>query len=138
MPRTYREMVEDAAAETESIPATALAELLRDEPTALVIEVRDLPDIATTGLIPGSATISLGTLAKKACLERPPDKRDRRLDDRDRPLVTTCQAGPMAIIAADTLRQMGFTRVAYLDGGTDAWLNAGFPTEPLPASTERR
>jgi rhodanese-related sulfurtransferase len=138
MPLTFRKMVEDAATRAESLPPEDVERLLRDEPTALVIEVRDREDIETTGMIPGSIAISLGTLAKKACLERPADRRDRRLDDRDRPIVTTCEVGLMAILAASTLRDMGFSRVAYLDGGTQAWKESGFPTVPLDAATGRR
>jgi rhodanese-related sulfurtransferase len=131
MSKTFRQMVDEARAATRAISPQVACALLERDPSALVIEVRDRSDITTTGLIPGSATISLGTLPKKACLERPPDKRDSRLDDRSRPIVTTCEAGPMAILAAQTLTEMGFTRVAYLDGGTRAWIDAGFPTEPL-------
>ncbi len=131
MAKTFRQMVDEARAATRAISPQAAHDLLRDDDRALVVEVRDLADIATTGLIPGAATISLGTLPKQACLERPPEKRDRRLDDRTRAIITTCEAGPMGILAAKTLDEMGFTRVAYLAGGTQAWVDAGFPTEPL-------
>ena len=131
MATTFRQMVDAARAETTAISPQAAHELLQRDGRALVIEVRDLADIATTGLIPGAATISLGTLPKKACLERPPEKRDLRLDDRTRPLITTCEAGPMAILAAQVLGAMGFVHVAYLDGGTMAWQEAGYPTEPV-------
>jgi rhodanese-related sulfurtransferase len=131
MAKTFREMVERARSKSQSIAPDATRQLLATEPGALVVDVRDLADIATTGVIPGTATISLGTLAKKACLERPPDKRDTRLDDRSRPIVTTCEVGLMAILAAQTLQEMGFTRVAYVDGGTQAWIDAGYPVVPL-------
>ena len=45
------------------------------------------------------------------------------------PIITACQGGPMGALAAQALKHRGFTRVAYVDGGTQAWLDAGYPTE---------
>src|ERR671920_156258 len=100
MPKTFQQMVDEARSETQAIDAQNALTLLAQDTGALVIDVRDLADISMTGLIRGAATISLGTLPKKACLERPAEKRDPRLDDRSRPIITTCEAGPMAILAA--------------------------------------
>ena len=36
----------------------------------------------------------------------------------------------MSALAAKTLKEMGFTDVAYLAGGIQAWKDAGLPTEP--------
>lgn len=35
----------------------------------------------------------------------------------------------MSAMAAKTLKDMGFENVAYLDGGTQAWKDAGLPTQ---------
>jgi rhodanese-related sulfurtransferase len=43
-------------------------------------------------------------------------------------VVTSCQAGPMAAIAAHALAKLGFSDVRYIDGGTQAWLDAGHET----------
>jgi rhodanese-related sulfurtransferase len=47
---------------------------------------------------------------------------------RDRPLVTICEAGPRAAIAASILAARGFDARAVADGGVDAWQSAGKPT----------
>jgi rhodanese-related sulfurtransferase len=34
----------------------------------------------------------------------------------------------MAAVAAHELLKLGFSRVQYVDGGTQGWLDAGLPT----------
>lgn len=44
-------------------------------------------------------------------------------------MITVCDLGPMSAMAAKTLKDMGFVNVSYLDGGTQAWKDAGLPTQ---------
>jgi hydroxyacylglutathione hydrolase len=46
---------------------------------------------------------------------------------RDEPIVVHCQSGTRSSIAASLLMARGFTNVANLAGGFDAWRKAGFP-----------
>ena len=57
------------------------------------------------------------------------DRRDPRLQDRSRPVATVCDLGTMAALAVKTLKDLGFTNVAYLEGGTQARKDAGLPTQ---------
>jgi rhodanese-related sulfurtransferase len=65
----------------------------------------------------------------RADLELPENFRDARLADRNRSVLVTCGAGGQAALGAYLLKQMGFTDVAYIEGGTTAWKNAGFEVE---------
>ena len=47
---------------------------------------------------------------------------------RDRPLVTICETGPRAAIAASILAARGFDARAVVDGGIDTWAASGKPT----------
>ncbi len=76
-----------------------------------------------------NGNISLGMLPVRADLELPEEKRDARLQDRSRQIITTCQLGPNGAIGAKLLKDMGFTNVCYLGGGMEAWKAAGLPTE---------
>jgi len=51
------------------------------------------------------------------------------LQDRSRQIITTCQLGPNAARGAKLLQDMGFTNVAYMEGGMAAWEAAGLPAE---------
>jgi hydroxyacylglutathione hydrolase len=46
----------------------------------------------------------------------------------DRPLVTICESGPRAAIAASILAARGYDARAVAHGGVDAWREAGKPT----------
>jgi glyoxylase-like metal-dependent hydrolase (beta-lactamase superfamily II)/rhodanese-related sulfurtransferase len=44
-------------------------------------------------------------------------------------IVTACEFGKISTLAAATLRQLGFTRAAALDGGMKEWRDGGYPLE---------
>jgi rhodanese-related sulfurtransferase len=134
MPRTFNQMVAEAEAEVPAIsPAEAKHRQERD-PRTLIIDVRDLLDRRASGMIAGSIPISSGTLPFKADHEVPESWRDPRVQDRSIPVITACDLGPMSAIAAKTLKDLGFTDVAYIEGGFEAWKEAGLPTEPATDS----
>jgi rhodanese-related sulfurtransferase len=55
------------------------------------------------------------------------------IPDRHADIVLCCGGGFRSALAADALRQMGYTRVASMDGGIRAWREAGYPLERDPA-----
>lgn len=51
------------------------------------------------------------------------------IPNRQEPIVLYCGGGYRSILAADSLRQMGYTNVISMDGGIKAWRDAGYPIE---------
>ena len=91
-----------------------LDELL--EAGAELIDVREKEE-RDTGYIAGSRNIPYRLLALgEADLPR------------DRPIVTICETGPRAAIAASILSARGFDAHPIVDGGIDSWVEAGRPT----------
>jgi hydroxyacylglutathione hydrolase len=91
-----------------------LDELL--EAGAELIDVREKEE-RDTGYIAGSRNIPYRLLALgEADLPR------------DRPIVTICETGPRAAIAASILSARGFDAHPVVDGGIDSWVEAGRPT----------
>lgn len=131
MALTFMQMVKNARDNVPGISSAEAKKQLESKPDTLVIDVQDAADAGACGLIPSSVNISLGMLPIRADLELPEHLRDARLADRSRPVITTCGAGGQAALGAYMLKQMGFTDVAYIDGGTAAWKEAGFEVEPL-------
>jgi len=123
------QIVEAAVANVEGISPADAQQRLEQDPNALLVDVRDAGDIASTGLVSSGMNISLGMLPIKADLELPEEWREPGLQDRSRQVITTCQLGPNAAIGAKLLKDMGFTNVAYMDGGMEAWKAAGLPTD---------
>lgn len=131
MALTFMQMVTKAREEVPALTSPEAREKIKENPNTLVIDVQDAADAGACGLIPASINISLGMLPIRADLELPAQLRDERLADRNRPVITTCGAGGQAALGAHILKQMGFTDVAFIDGGTAAWKEAGFEVEPL-------
>ncbi|MCL1141593.1 rhodanese-like domain-containing protein [Shewanella gaetbuli] len=52
---------------------------------------------------------------------------ESRFPDKASPVLLYCGAGPRSILAAYNLQLMGYTQVAWLEGGFKAWLQHQFP-----------
>ena len=126
---TFNQMVAAAKAEVPVIKAAEAHQRMQDEPRTLVIDPRDAADIHATGIIPEAMNISYGALTYKADNELPPEWREPELEDRDRPIITACLSGELGCLAGKLLKDMGFSNVSILEGGTQAWKDAGYPTE---------
>ena len=129
MAKTFMQMAEEAMAEVDGLDPSEVQGRLEHDTDTLIVDVRDAGEISSTGLASGGINVSLGNLPVKADLELPEDWRDSRLQDRSRQIVTTCQTGENAARGAFLLKEMGFTNVAYMKGGMEAWKSAGLPTE---------
>jgi hydroxyacylglutathione hydrolase len=98
----------------ELVSVDQLDELL--ESGAELIDVRE-KDERDSGYIAGSRNIPYRLLALGAS-DLP----------RDRPIVTICETGPRAAIAASILSARGFNAHPVVGGGIDSWTAAGKPT----------
>ena len=129
-PVTFSQMVVEAMAEVPGISPEEAHRRMEEDPRTLVIDPRDAADIlATTGIIPGAMNISYGALTWRADNELPLEWREPELEDRSRPIITACESGELGVLAGKLLLDMGFTNVSNLEGGTLAWIDAGYPTE---------
>lgn len=124
MQKTFSERVAEAMAVVSKI-TPQVAKIRRDtDPTILFIDPRDAKDImATTGIIPGAFNFPLRHL-----MEITDNAMPEELASRSRPIIAACQAGPMGALIAYDLQKRGFSNVAFMEGGTQGWLDAGYPT----------
>ena len=129
MVKTFSQSVGDAMAEVPVISPEEANRRIQEDPRTLVIDPRDAADIPATGIISEAMNISYGALTYKADNELPPEWREPELEDRSRPIITACEIGPLGALAGKLLKDMGFSNVSILDGGTQAWKDAGFPTQ---------
>jgi hydroxyacylglutathione hydrolase len=102
---------------SESLELVSLGELdALLEGGAELIDVRE-KDERDTGYIAGSRNIPYRLLALGAN-DLP----------RDKPIVTICESGARAAIAASILSARGFDVHPVVNGGVDSWMAAGKPT----------
>ncbi len=107
------DLINDAKARIREVsPAEALATHAKQAATFL--DVRDLQEV-NLGRIPGAVHISRGNLEQKV----------EAVVSRDTTLVVYCGGGGRSALAADTLRQMGYTNVSSLANGFRGWAEAG-------------
>jgi rhodanese-related sulfurtransferase len=123
------QMVGEAQAAVPGIGPEEARRRSHEDPNTLIVDVRDAADRRASGMVEGAIAVSSGTLPFVADTEVPEEWRDPRLQDRSRPVITVCDLGPMSAMAAKTLQDMGFENVTYLEGGTQAWKEAGLPTQ---------
>jgi glyoxylase-like metal-dependent hydrolase (beta-lactamase superfamily II)/rhodanese-related sulfurtransferase len=107
----------DLAERGSRLAAVDLAQWRDEEPGLQVVDIRN-PGEQEAGVVPGAIRIPLARLLDGY----------RRLDPAA-PTVVYCAGGYRSSIGASLLRAKGFSRVADLQGGYDAWAAAGLPVD---------
>ena len=129
MEKTFLQMADEAMAQAHAVSPQAALRELGENPNALLVDVRDADEVEATGL--GARAISAPgrSIAWKACQEFDEEYREPELQDRSRRILTTCGSSPSyrGACAANLLEEMGFTDVAYVEGGMKALVRAGLP-----------
>jgi rhodanese-related sulfurtransferase len=104
---------------TQYIDVEALRALLASEAICAVLDVRERGEFALRQ-IPGTIPLPRGTLEYRALTMLP---------RRDVPIVTLSKSERRAMLAAATLRALGYSDVRVLRGGLSAWVAAGGPVQ---------
>ncbi|MBN9553747.1 MAG: MBL fold metallo-hydrolase [Alphaproteobacteria bacterium] len=120
--KTVAQLLSDAAANIAFISMAELAERVKRNDLELVLlDVREKEAFAA-GHIPGARHLPRGQLELRVNSELP--------DPTERILVC-CEFGQISTLAAATLRELGYTHAAALDGGIKAWRESGLPLSGL-------
>jgi rhodanese-related sulfurtransferase len=97
---------------------------------ATLIDIRADSQIARDGTIPGALVIPRNVLEWR--LDPSSGHRHPDAPGLAKPVILLCNEGYQSSLAAATLQELGFTRATDLDGGFQAWREAGLPIEPAP------
>jgi glyoxylase-like metal-dependent hydrolase (beta-lactamase superfamily II)/rhodanese-related sulfurtransferase len=116
--KTVAQLIAEAS---RGISFMSMAEVSQRLSELVILDVREHGEYAASHL-PGARHIPRGQLELRV---------DKELPDPTARILTYCQYGKISTLAAATLRAMGFGRAVALDGGFDAWVKAGLPTEPI-------
>ena len=123
--RTAAEMVAEARQKVENLTVEETAREC-ESGEALLVDIREPGERAKEGAIPGAMEAPRGMLEFWA---DPSSPYHREKLSPDRRIILHCAAGGRSALAAATLQEMGYERVAHLDGGIRAWKEAGKPVE---------
>lgn len=125
MAKGAMDLVNEAKQEVENLnPDQVASELEKGD--ALLVDVRE-PQERETASIPGAISAPRGMLEFYADPSLPYHREEF---DQDRRIILHCASGGRSALAAKTLKDMGYTNVAHLDGGLKGWQESGHPTEP--------
>jgi rhodanese-related sulfurtransferase len=133
MQKGYKQLVAEANAVVETVPASAALQQLEND-AVVWIDIRDLPEVERDGKIPGAVHASRGMLEFYADPESPYHK---EVFASGKKLLLYCASGGRSALAAQRLQEMGLARVAHLGGGIKAWKEAKGPVEAIIKNAAR-
>jgi rhodanese-related sulfurtransferase len=125
MAKSVADMIGEAKQRVENLTVDQVAAEMNGG-EAVLIDVREQIERDHEGAIPGAVHAPRGMLEFFA---DPTSPYHRPEFDPSRRVILHCAAGGRSAMGADVLQQMGYTNVAHLDGGFNAWKAAGQPVE---------
>ena len=119
MAPTLQELVQNARKQITEIGPDEARQRIEDG--AVALDVREAEELAE-GHVPEAVHIPRGFLEFKA------DDHEA-LPSKDVPICVYCMAGGRAALAAQSLKQLGYTNVVSIQGGFEGWKKAGLPLQ---------
>jgi rhodanese-related sulfurtransferase len=105
-------------------PQQAMQEISQGNVT--VIDIREPGELTQNGKIAGSINAPRGMLEFYADPTLPYHKPEFNKEKR---LILYCASSGRSALAVKTLKEMGYTNVAHIDGGFKAWVADGLPVQ---------
>lgn len=115
----FLNLVNDAKARVKQIDLEGYRAMLQRGEEHVLVDTREDNEWAA-GHAAGAVHLSKGIIERDI---------ETKYPDKNTTLVLYCGGGFRSALAADNLRQMGYTNAISLDGGWRAWTAAGMPVE---------
>ena len=120
MATTVKQMLDAANAAVPRITPPQAREMMA-KGNALVIDVRDAPEVEKSGKVRGAVHVSRGMLEFHADPETP--YHDKNFT-KDKVLILYCASGGRSALAGKVLKEMGYSQVYNLEAFKD-WAESG-------------
>ena len=123
----FRALVDEAMAQVTTYSAAQVL-ARRGDPKLQLIDIRDVREL--------KGGTAVGSVHAPRCMLEfwvdPASPYHKPMwADEGKEFVLYCAAGWRSALAAKTLQDMGMGNVAHIEGGYEAWVKAGGPTETL-------
>lgn len=122
--KSAADLVKEAKQRVENLTVEQIAKEIANGQVTLV-DIRETSE-RQAGVIPGAIHAPRGMIEFYADPSSPYHLAGFNPQGR---MILHCASGGRSALAADTLKQMGYTNVAHLDGGFKAWHGAGKTVE---------
>ncbi len=116
MAKTYKQIMDEARRLVPEMSADDVQRRLA-KAGATLLDVRE-KDEYRDGHLDGAISLPRGFLEMRV---------EETVPDKSTPIIAYCAGGTRSLIAARTLKEMGYTDVVSMTGGFTAWKNAGKP-----------
>jgi len=116
------DMVKEAKKTIENLPPQKAAEEI-NKGNVVLVDIREAEELKQ-GKIAGAINAPRGMLEFYADPTLPYYKPEFKKDSR---IILYCASSGRSALAAQTLKSMGYSNVAHIDGGIKAWKEAGLP-----------
>jgi sulfur-carrier protein adenylyltransferase/sulfurtransferase len=116
MAKTSKSILDEARSQIRQIDIDE-ARRMMDKPGTVLIDVRE-PEEWRQGHISNAIGISRGFLELRV---------EEKVPDHKTPIILQCASGTRSLLAARTLRELGYENVYNLTGGFNAWKDRGLP-----------
>ena len=126
MTTNVKDLMAAANAEVPRVSAEEARKMVAEK-DAVIVDVRDLPELQANGKIPGSINIPRGMLEFRA--DAATQYHDPKLT-QDRPVILHCASGGRSALGGKTLKDMGYQNVYNLGGFKD-WVDGGGEVEKV-------
>jgi rhodanese-related sulfurtransferase len=126
--KTVKELCAEAEKEIQTVtPDEAIK--LKDDPSVLLVDIRDIRELQRDGHVPGAFHAPRGMLEFWVDPESPYYK---DVFGSGKRFVFFCAGGLRSALATQVVQRMGIEPVCHIRGGFRAWKESGGPVEPLP------
>jgi adenylyltransferase/sulfurtransferase len=116
MAKTSKNILDEARAQIKSIDIDEARRML-EKPGTVLLDVRE-GDEWRQGHIPQAVGIPRGFLELRV---------EEKVPDHMTPVILQCASGTRSLLAARSLRELGYENVYNLTGGFNAWKDRGLP-----------
>jgi rhodanese-related sulfurtransferase len=124
----FQALVDEAMAQVITYSVDQVRDRLNDSKVQIV-DIRDPRELEKEGTLPGALLAPRGMLEFWVDPASPYFK--SIFADESKEFILFCGAGWRSALATKTLRDMGMTNVAHIDGGFTAWKKADAPMVSL-------
>ncbi len=98
------------------IASAELAEMMKNNASMFLLDVREPFELLAFGAIPGVINISINEIAGRL---------DDLPADKAHPIAVICQSGNRSYEVAHVLVKRGYSNIHNLEGGTSGWIKSG-------------